>query len=179
MIRFAYRWQLRYDSPMHQWIVTPLSIMKVILEKIIHFLCYGTPNMTSRWLIWSPIIKELYLIHYSPLKKKDVHKKSNSRTATGDIWMLILLFGWRSTILDLPKMGFLKCCKIWTPWFFHRFVPIDISTLTEFGDSNLANPVSVTYQPPPVTAHIQCHVNGQNQGTGLFVINQMANRPTY
>ena len=63
------------------------------------------------------------------------------------------------------------------PWIYHTIVPIDISTLTEFGDSNLANPNSVTCQPPPVTAHIQCHVNGQNQGTGLFVIKQMANRP--
>ena len=25
-IRFAYRWQLRYDSPMHRWIVTPLHL---------------------------------------------------------------------------------------------------------------------------------------------------------
>ena len=53
-----------------------------------------------------------------------------------------------------------------------QFLPIDISTLTGFWDSNLANPISVTCQPPSVTAHIQFHVNGQNQSTGLFVIKQ-------
>ena len=98
-----------------------MSIMKVILGKIIHFLCYGTPNMASRWLLWSPSIKELYLIHYSPLKHKK-YKKSNSRTATGDIWMLILLFGWWVAILDLPKMG-LWCVAKLNPVILSQFCP--------------------------------------------------------
>ena len=130
-----------------------MSIMKVILEKIIHFSCYGTPNMTSRWLLWSPIIKELYLIHYSPLKnirctQKVQFKDRNWRRPDADfvIWVT-------GGHVGFTQNGVLRCCKIWTPWFYHSFVRIDISTLTEFGDSNLANPISVTCQPPPVTAH--------------------------
>ena len=39
-----------------------------------------------------------------------------------------------------------------------------IPTLTEFGDSNLASPISVTCQPSPVTAHIKAHlIYGQKQ----------------
>ena len=151
--------------------------MKVILEKIIHFLCYVTPNMTSRWLLWSPIIKELYLIHYSPLKNIRCTQKvqfKDHKWRHPDADFVIWVTGGH---VGFTQNGVLRCCKIWTPWFYHSFVPIDISTLTEFGDSNLANPISVTCQPPPVTAHIQCHINGQNRGTGLFVIKQMANRP--
>ena len=114
--------------------------------------------MTSRWLLWSPIIKELYLIHYSPLKnmrctQKVQFKDRNWRHPDADfvIWVA-------GSHLGFTQNGVLRCCKIWTPWFYHSFVPIDISTITEFWDSNLANPISVTCQPPPVTAHIQCHV---------------------
>ena len=156
-----------------------MFIMQVILEKIIYFLCHGTPNMTSKWLLWSPIIKEHYLIHYSPLKNirciQRVQFKDHSwRHPDADfvIWVA-------GGHLGFTQNGVLRCYKIWTPWFYHSFVSIDISTLTEFGDTNLANSISVTCQPPPVTAHMQCHVNSQNQGTGLFVIKQMANRPIY
>ena len=124
-----------------------MSIMKVILEKIIHFLCYRTPNMTSRWLLWSSIIKELYLIHYSPLKnirctQKVQFKDRNWRHPDADfvIWVA-------GGHVGFTQNGVLRCCKIWTPWFYHSFVPIDIFTLTEFGDSNLANPISVTNMP--------------------------------
>ena len=35
-IRFAYRWQLRYDSPMHRWIVTPLVLHQATDSNISH-----------------------------------------------------------------------------------------------------------------------------------------------
>ena len=81
--------------------------------------------------------------------------------------------------LGFTQNGDLRCCKMWTPWFYHSFVSIDISTLTAFGDSNLANPISVTCQPPTVTANIQCHVNGQHQGTGIFVIKKKNGKQTH
>ena len=157
-----------------------MSIMKVILEKIIHFLCYGTPNMTSRWLLWSPIIKEFYLIHYYIIimKKHQMYTKSpiqGTQLETSGCWFCYLSGGGPSWIY--PKWGF-KVLQNLNPMILSQFCPLDISTLTEFGDSNLTNPISVTCQPPPVAAHIQCHVNGQNQGTGLFVINKWQTDPS-
>ena len=163
----------KFDIKSHQ-----MSVLRVIMEKIGHFPCYITSNRTSEWLPWPPIIRELYLNHSSPLKKtSNSHKTSNSRTGTAG--MLILLCGCRPSWI-CPKWGFKVLRNLIPIIFCHSFVPIDmILTLIEFGDSNLAKPIPVTCQPPPVTAHIKGHVNGQRQSTWLFVIKQMATRSMY
>ena len=97
--------------------------MKVILEKIKHFLCYGTPNMTSRWLLWSPIIKELYLTHYSPLKKHKMCTKSpiqGPQLETSGCWFCYL-GGVRPSWI-YPKWGF-KVLQNLNPVILSQFCP--------------------------------------------------------
>ena len=81
-----------------------MSIMKVILEKIIHFfMLWNFKHYLKKRFPLLPIIKELYLIHAPPLKnlrytQKVQFKDRNWRHANFVIWV--------AAILDLPKMGF-------------------------------------------------------------------------
>ena len=99
-----------------------MSIMKVILEKTKHFLCYWTQNMTSRWLLRSSIIKELHLIHYSPLKHKMYTKSpiQGPQLETSGCWFCYLGGGRPSWIY--PKWGF-KVVQNLNPMILSQFCP--------------------------------------------------------
>ena len=81
-----------------------MSIMKVILEKIIHFLCYGISNMTSRWLLRLPIIKER---RSSPLKYK-IYTKSPIQLPHPDTCSFCYMGG---SHLGFTQNGVLRCAN--------------------------------------------------------------------